>query len=198
MLLRRDFIRLCGAGALAGALPSTVAVAAEGANMGAIEPFLLQGEQPPWSGGFENGLYRLRNTTGFNSVLHFTAGAPEGVKSVSIDVLAVGNGAYCGAGLLLNRETNDGGWLAVALQPGGALGLYVRDQTGLNRVTELAAVGLRIDVMTRLSVENSASGIDILTNGQKCGSFSDLRLKGACGAVAFDIGDFYFANFAMG
>jgi hypothetical protein len=44
---------------------------------------------------------------------------------------------------------------------------------------------------------NNGRLVDSLTNDQTCGSFSDIKLTGACGIVAFDIGSFYFANFAM-
>jgi hypothetical protein len=195
---RRNFIALCGTVALAGALPGGRARAAEGDIMGQLQPHLLLGEEGSWQGSIDQGRYRLVNATAFNNVQFITAGAPEGVQRVVVDVAPFGTGAYCGAGLLVNRVGAEGGWMAVALQPTGSLGIYVNSpQRGLERVTELPAQGLDPNFMTRLSLENASGGIDILTNGQKCGSFSDIKLKGACGIVAFDIGQFYFANFWM-
>lgn len=194
---RRDFVALCGA-ALATTLPGQRSLAAEGDTMGQLQSHLLLGQQGEWNGSLEQGLYRLDNATAFNNVQFITAGAPEGVQRVLVDVVPFGTGAYCGAGLLINR-VDPGTWLAVAVQPTGTLGIYLFDpQSGLQRVAELPAQGLDPSYMTRLSLENSGPGIDILTNGQKCGSFSDVKLKGACGIVAFDIGQFYFTNFWMG
>ena len=195
---RRTFIALCATTALAGTLAARWSQAAEGSTMGQLEPYLLLGEEAPWQGSVDQGYYRLDNATGFNNGRLITATAPATLQRVVVDVAPFGDGAYCGAGLVVNRVEDGGGWLAVALQPNGALGIYRFDaQKGLERVAELPAQGLDPNLMTRLALENSAGGIAILTNGQTCGSFSDVKLKGACGIVAFDIGQFYFANFAM-
>jgi len=197
---RRDFFGFCGAALAAGVGGSAARANEDLANMGPLARYLLIGTEDPWTGSYLQGFYLLRNPTGFNNSMLFTALPPLGValQKVSIDVHPVGSAAYTGAGLVLNRETGDGAFVAVLLQPNRQLGIYVYDpKEGLGRLTELPAVGLRDDVVTRLSAENSDAGIDILTNGEKSGHFSDIKLKGAAGAMATDIGDYYFANFLM-
>jgi hypothetical protein len=197
---RRDFFGFCGAALAAGIGGGAARANEDLANMGLLARHLLIGTETPWPGSYLQGFYFLRNPTGFNNSLMFTALPPLGValQKVSIDVHPVGSQAYTGAGLVLNYETAGGAFAAVLLQPNRQLGIYFYDpQDGLGRLTEIPAVELRDDVVTRLSAENSDAGIDILTNGVKAGHFSDVKLKGAAGVMATDIGDYYFANFVM-
>ncbi len=201
---RRGFLGYCGAtlaaGIGSGAIASAARANTDEANMGPLANYLLLGTEGAWTGSYAQGFYLLRNPTGFNNTMLFTALPPLGVtlQKVSIDVHPVGSAAYTGAGLVLNRETAGGAFLAVMLQPNRHLGIYVYDpEDGIGRLTEMPAAGLRDDVVTRLSLENSDAGIDILTNGEKSGHFSDIKLKGAAGAIATDLGDYYFVNFVM-
>ncbi len=194
---RRDFLGVCG-GVMAATLPLAPA-RADTANMGLLEQYLLIGEEPPWKGSYAQGFYLLENQEGFNNTMTFAALSALPPQKVVLDVFAAGPGAYTGAGLLLNKEVRGGSYLGVTLEPAGTLGIYFYDPDGgIGRVTQFPALGLRSDVVTRLSCENSAAGIDILTNGTKSGHFSDIKLKGACGAMATDRGQFYMANFWMG
>jgi len=193
---RRSFFGLLAGMASMSALPLSRAGAAESANMGALEPYLLLKTDAEWSGRYEQGLYVLENLTAFNSYTYSVATLTEGAKSVSVDLFVTGKSAYSGGGLVLNNYGPDEYYIAVLLQPAGNLALYFSDPLNdLWRITEIPAVGLRDDVLTRLTVTDSDRGIDILTNGNLCGHFSDFRLEDDCGIMASDIGRYYFANY---
>ncbi len=199
MMQRRGFLAACGGIATLGSLlPRTPAWAADEANMGALANNNLVTEQAPWRCFYQQGFYVMENKGGFNSARLSTTKEMDGIKRVSVDVFPVGAGAYSGGGLVLNQVLKTGAYLAVTLQPNGQLGIYnAPPNDALERVTELPAAGLRSDVVTRLSLENSERGIDILTNGEFCGHFSDIKLKGSFGIMGIDRGSFYFANFTL-
>ena len=130
-------------------------------------------------GSFDQGFYLLQNNQ-FNSMTIFTAEPATPVAKVSVDIYPSGSGAYSGGGLVFNFDTVKGDWLGVTLQPDGNVGVWVYGgSSNPEKVTQLPGQGLRTDVVTRLSLENSEAGVDFLTNGQKSGSFSDRKLLGA-------------------
>ncbi len=200
MFQRRGFLAACGGIATLGALlPRAPAWAADEANMGALANNNLLAVQGPWRGFYQQGFYVMENKDGFNSARISTLPEMEGITHVSVDVFPSGTAAYSGAGLVLNQVVKTGAYLAVALQPNGQIGIYSSPANEpMERLTELPAAGLRSDAVTRLSLENSPSGIVILTNGEVCGHFSDIKLKGSFGIMAIDRGTFYFANFTLG
>ncbi len=190
-------------GSLAGIATASMglpAAADSGANMGALDSQLMLGETKPWTGTVSQGFYILSNSEGFNSIYALTIASPPVVTRVSIDVFPVGTEAYSSAGLAFNLEGNarETRLLAVTLRPDGSLITWdYSNANGLTNQAEMPAQGLRNDVVTRLALQVNSSGVDILTNEQRCGSFAGIRLKGRIGILAVDRGSFYFANFYM-
>lgn len=192
---RRDFLGVCGAAAVAPALPRRAR--ADEANMGLLERYLLIGEEPPWKGSYSQGFYLLENKDAFNNTMTFAATAPAAPTVVQIDVYVAGPGDYTGAGLLVNKLHQS--FMGVTLEVGGTLGIYdYKPSDGVTRVRQIQAQGLRNDLVTRLSVQNASDGINILTNGKLCGTLPGNALGKTHGAMATDRGSFYMANFWMG
>lgn len=199
---RRDFLaRSAGAGLLAGSLlaaPGPLRAESD-PNLGALKDVILLGSDGAWSGALEQGFYVLRNETGPGAVIYFTAvpAAPPEWLSIDVHAVPLGEPGYTAAGLLLNLTPNGQGYVCIALQPDGQVAIYRRDEKGLGRLTTLPGQGLRDDLTTRLSVQQTPAGIDFFTNAKRAGSIKDLRLAGRHGIVALDRGNFFFANFLM-
>ncbi len=195
---RRDFLTVSSATAAGAVLPWRAALANDVANMGILASTQLVIDSPPWRGSYQESFFVLENKDGFGNCFFRMTKTEQAAKRVSVDVFPVGTAAHSGAGLAFNGDAATGDCLAVTLQPSGTLGISSSTQAdGIFRITELPALGLRSDVVTRLSLENADQGINILTNGEVSGHFSDRKLKGTSGILAIDLGSFYFANFTL-
>lgn len=206
---RRRFLACsAAAGLLAGGLPRRKALAesradppdgATAPNLGPLKDLVLVGSNGVWSGALEQGFYVLRNESGAGAVIYFTAAPPAAPEWLSVDVhpVPLAEPGYTAAGLLLNLTPDGQGYVCVALQPDGQVAIYRRGERGLGRLTTLPGQGLRDDLTTRLSVQQTEAGIDFFTNARRAGSIKDLRLTGRHGIVALDRGNFFFANFLM-
>ena len=172
---------------------------AQAASLGALEPYLLLGGDPPWAGSMEGDSYRLTNATNDADIVYFVAALPGGRAqevSVNVSVQPQIGAAYSGAGLIFNFDSNSRTYLALVLMATGELAIYQRDNQGVSELARLPTTGIAVEPL-RLSLRTTAEGLTIEANGTHQGSIGGVGLQGQAGILAIDGGSYLFSDYSV-
>jgi len=182
------------------ALGLTFSVPAGAGSLGALEPYLLLGSDPPWTGTAEGGGYRLTNSANDTDIIYFVAALPGGSAQevgVSLSVQAQPGAGYSGAGLIFNFDAAARTYLALVVTATDELAILQRGPQG---VSELARLQLDVESAggaLRLVLRATDRGVVFEANGTHQGSIDGVGLTGQAGILAVDGGTYGFADYTV-
>jgi hypothetical protein len=194
-LLRRRSILVAVA---AAGLSLTVPAGA--ASLGPLDPYLLIGSDPPWTGTLEGNGYRLTNTANDTDIVYFVAALPGGLAqeiAVTVGVQPQAGAAYSGAGLIFDFDHQTRNYLALVVTATNELAIYQRNAQGVGELARLPLAGTSSAGTLRLVLRATDKGVAFEANGTHQGSVDGVGLSGQAGIVAIDGGSYTFADYQV-
>jgi hypothetical protein len=195
-------LKLARRAVLGGALALGLLAAAPAgaAGLGPLEPYLLLGSDPPWTGAMEGGTYRLTNAAPNTDIIYFVAALPGGAAqevSVSIGIAAQPGAGYSGAGILFNFDAASRTYLAVVATATDELAIYQRNEQGVSELARLPLGVAAAGGVLRLALRATGRGVAFEVNGTNQGSIDGIGLTGQAGILAIDGGSYSFADYQV-
>lgn len=193
--LRRRSI-LVGAAAVALLL----AMPAGAASLGPLEPYLLLGSDPPWTGALDGNTYRLTNTANDTDIVYFVAALPGGSAqeiAVTVGVQPQAGAGYSGAGLIFSFDPKARTYMALVATATNELAIYQRNAKGVSELARLPLAGTTSAGTLRLVLRATDKGVAFEANGTHQGSIDGIGLSGQAGIVAIDGGRYSFADYTV-
>lgn len=182
--------------AAAASLPTR---AAESPAMGPLSDSLLLGREEAWEGTAAGDAYRLANRDDANAVKHLAVDprANGWRGSIAVEV-RLEDSEHAVGGLLYGLQPEPLSYLALVVESEGALGLYMRSPSGLEKIAAFDEAGLSPVGFNELRIEEGEGEFHIVVNGARVGSVgTELAGTGAVGILAGGRGTFLFRNFAL-
>jgi hypothetical protein len=178
----------------------SLTVPAGAASLGPLEPYLLIGSDPPWTGTLEGNGYRLTNTANDTDIVYFVAALPGGLAqeiAVTVGVQPQAGAAYSGAGLIFDFDHQTRNYLALVVTAANELAIYQRNAQGVGELARLPLAGTSSAGTLRLVLRATDKGVAFEANGTHQGSVDGVGLSGQAGIVAIDGGSYTFADYQV-